>query len=79
MGDGTEPIEDDEYLYRRIPLAYFDVNQGDEPSPHAFHPRQYDETGISVFRARYTTTAPTTLVLAGISGRLGGGGGPLRR
>lgn len=53
MGDQAEPIEDDEDLYRRIPLQYFDPRQGREPSPHAFHPGKHDETGISLFRARY--------------------------
>jgi len=55
MGDGTEPIEDDEYLYRRVSLPYFDRTQGGEPSPWAFRPRKYDITGISLFRAKYTT------------------------
>jgi len=55
MGDGAEPIEDDECLYRRVRLDYYDPKQADEPSPLAFHPRDYDQTGISVFRAKYTT------------------------
>lgn len=55
MGDGVEPIEDDECLYRRVSLDYYDPDQADEPSPLAFHPRAYDQTGISVFRAKYTT------------------------
>jgi len=57
MGDGTEPIDDDEYLYRRIPIGteYFDPGKSGKPSPWAFHPRKYDETGISVSRAKYVT------------------------
>ena len=55
MDDGTEPIEDEEYLYRRIVFKYFDPDQGEEPSPQAFHPRSYDKTGLSVFRAKYVT------------------------
>ncbi len=55
MGDGSEPIENDEYLYRRILLQYYDPSQGSEPSPNAFHPRDYDKTEISVFRAKYVT------------------------
>ncbi|MDY7009862.1 MAG: hypothetical protein SVV80_03830 [Planctomycetota bacterium] len=55
MGDGSEPMEDDEYLYRRILLQYFNPSQGSEPSPKAFRPRKHDETGLSVFRAKYVT------------------------
>ena len=57
MGDGSEPIENDEHLYRRIPVQpqYYDPSQGPEPSPLAFHPRKDDKTGISVFRAKYVT------------------------
>ena len=53
MGEGEEPIEDDEYLYRRIVLKYFNPGEGQEPSPWAFRPRDYDQTGISIFRAKY--------------------------
>ena len=56
MGDETEPIEDDELLYRRIDLPeYYDPQEGPDLSPHAFHPRQHDRTGISFYRARYFT------------------------
>ena len=55
MGDGTEPIEDDELLYRRIQLVHFAPEQSEEPSPQAFHPGKRDETGLSLFRAKYTT------------------------
>lgn len=55
MGDGAEPIEDDELLYRRVVLEYFNGGKGEEPSPEAFSPRTYDKTGISLFRAKYTT------------------------
>ena len=55
MADGTEPVDDHETLYRRIMLEHFDPDQGLEPSPKAFHPRKYDQTGLSVFRAKYAT------------------------
>ena len=50
--DGTEPVADDERLYRRIPVSmgWYD-DQG--LSPEAFRPRRDEETGISVFRAKY--------------------------
>jgi hypothetical protein len=53
MGDGTEPVGDDEYLYRRIPLVF--GPEGQQPSPKAFRPRESDKTGISFFRAKYTS------------------------
>ena len=53
MGDGTEPIDDDELLYRRVPLPYFDASSDPKPTPQAFSPREDDTTGLSVSRARY--------------------------
>ena len=52
MPDGTEPITDDELLYRRIPVSkrWYDA-QG--LSPEAFDPLETDTTGISVSRAKY--------------------------
>jgi hypothetical protein len=69
MGDGTEPIEDDELLYRRIPqqLPYYDPSEGSKPGPKAFRPRKDDKTGISVFRAKYTT--PKQVAMDGCSER----------
>jgi len=55
MADGTEPIEDEEYLYRRVQIAHFDPAIETKPSPMAFHPRRYDAAGISVWRAKYRT------------------------
>jgi hypothetical protein len=52
MPDGTEPITDDELLYRRIPVSkrWYDA---DGVSPEAFDPRPNETTGISVSRAKY--------------------------
>jgi hypothetical protein len=52
MSVGTEPIADDEVLYRRIPVSkgWYDA-QG--VSPEAFDPRKDETTGISIFRAKY--------------------------
>lgn len=50
--DGTEPIGDDEVLYRRIPVSrgWYDPIISDKPSPEAFGPRKEDTTGISLSR-----------------------------
>jgi hypothetical protein len=55
MADGTEPITDDELLYRRIPVSPGWYNPGSSlpPSPLAFRPRMSDLTGLSVHRAKY--------------------------
>lgn len=52
---GEEPITDEEILYRRIPVSqnYYDPATKDL-SPEAFHPRSFDDTGISVYRKKYT-------------------------
>lgn len=57
MSDGTEPITDDEILYRRIPERpdYFDAENDARASPLAFKPREDDTTGLSVYRAKYGT------------------------
>ena len=53
VGDGTEPIEDDEILYRRIVLDQYSDEGG--LTRLAFKSWPYDKTGLSVFRAKYTT------------------------
>ena len=57
MLDGTEPIADGEELYRRIPISnnWYDPATDSRPSPKAFRPHRADETGLSVFRAKYNT------------------------
>jgi hypothetical protein len=51
--DGTEPIADDELVYRRIPVSqgWFDSSLDSKPHPNAFRPRADDMTGLSVLRA----------------------------
>lgn len=55
MPDGTEAIEDDEILYRRIPVSQNLYNPDQDPplSPVAFGPRKYDVDGISLSRGKY--------------------------
>jgi hypothetical protein len=53
--DGTEPIDDDEFLYRRIPVSqnWYDPTVDSRPSPEAFRPTQFDNTGLSLSRNIY--------------------------
>ena len=53
--DGTEPIGDDEILYRRIPKSqgWYDPDKDPSISPQAFKPNKNDETGISISREKY--------------------------
>lgn len=57
MLDGTEAIEDDELLYRRIPASQNWYNPDQDPplSPEAFKPTKYDDDGISFSRAKYSS------------------------
>ena len=52
---GTEPVEDNERLYRRVPIhpRYFDPAVDPQPTPFAFRPREEDTTGLSLSRAKY--------------------------
>lgn len=52
--DGTEPVADDELLYRRIPVSKGWYHESGL-SPDAFYPRPDEETGISITRAKYKT------------------------
>ena len=53
--DGTEPIDDEELLYRRIPASqdWYDPSKEPNLAVPAFRPRKYDTTGISLSRAKY--------------------------
>lgn len=50
--DGTEPVEKNELLFRRIPVSmgWCDENG---VSPEAFDPRPDDTSGISLYREKY--------------------------
>jgi hypothetical protein len=50
--DGTEPIADDELLYRRIPVSqgWYDAAIDPKPLLQAFRARLDDVTGLSVVR-----------------------------
>ena len=53
MADGTEPIDDDELLYRRVPIVHFNQSNDPKPTPEAFRPHANDTTGLSIYRAKY--------------------------
>ncbi len=57
--DEHEPVEESEFVYRRIPRAYFKAGL---PAPilrEAFRPSANDTTGLSVFRARFAQPLDT--------------------
>jgi hypothetical protein len=57
VANGTEPISDDELLYRRIPVSqgWYNPDMTHPLSPKAFRPQRHDLTGLSVSRAKYRT------------------------
>jgi hypothetical protein len=63
MQDELQPIEDSEFVYRRIPQKYYDPDLPVPIPAVAFRPNPIDTTGISMFRARFLTPAET---LAGV-------------
>jgi len=59
ISDGTEPVADDELLFRRVPVSqgWYDPQIAPHPSPEAFKPTRNDVTGLSVYRAKYKSVA----------------------
>jgi hypothetical protein len=53
--DENEPVEESEFIYRRIHVTYYDAALSVSVQPEAFRPTRSDLTGISVFRARFAT------------------------
>lgn len=66
---GTEPVADDELLYRRIPVSqrWYDPQVDPCPSPEAFRPTPNDATGLSVYRGKYKTVEEAARGLEGKS------------
>lgn len=53
-GDGTEPVEPDESILRRVLASSMEGPRRDRISPRAFRPRlEKDPDGLSFFRERY--------------------------
>lgn len=62
--DGSEPIDDAEVLYRRIPDSKGWYDAGSPPSslsPDAFRPTENDTTGLSLSRAKYKSVEDAAL------------------
>lgn len=53
LSDGTEPIDDDEILYRRVPSREEQWVEHDRPTKLVFRPREDDTAGLSATRAKY--------------------------
>ena len=55
--DGTEPILDDEILYRRVPVSmeWYDREKNPPLNYFAFCPTKNDKTRLSVYRGKYKT------------------------
>jgi hypothetical protein len=57
--DELQPVDDSEFVYRRILQRFYDPELPVPIPPLAFRPNQNDTTGISVFRARFVEPADT--------------------
>ncbi len=55
--DGTEPLDDSEVLYRRVPVlrGWYTADLTPSLSPEAFGPRDDEPEGISLARAKHRT------------------------
>ncbi len=57
--DEHDPVQDGEFVYRRIHRNFFDASVAPPIRREAFRPSQNDDTGLSVFRAVFVQ--PDTL------------------
>ncbi len=64
---GSEPVQDDEILYRRTPATtnWYDPSRTPPLEPEAFRPNRNDDTGISLSRAKYKTAEQAAVGRAG--------------
>lgn len=53
LNDGLSPLSDDEVLYRRIPLDFYDRESSNPPYRDSFRPSPRDTNGLSLFRAKH--------------------------
>jgi hypothetical protein len=53
--DETDPVADDEQVYRRIHIQYFRSDSAISVQRGAFHPTEADDTGISIYRASFVS------------------------
>lgn len=62
---GTEPVADEELLFRRVPGLWY---QASDLSLEAFHPhKDRDKTGLSLVRAKYKTIEEASVGRSGKS------------
>jgi len=57
--DERQPVEDSEFVYRRIHRSFFDPTVPIPIRMAAFRPNENDTTGLSVFRARFVQPPDT--------------------
>jgi hypothetical protein len=57
--DEKDPVDDNEFVYRRIHPIFFDPALPIPVQGQAFRPNQNDTTGLSVFRATFAQPADT--------------------
>lgn len=59
----SDPIHDEEILYRRIPVSmkWYTPDENPPLSPYAFRPTKRDVTGLSVYRQKYKNIAEAAL------------------
>lgn len=71
MPDGTEPVDREEMIYRRVldRSNYFNAARSRPLSPKAFKPMQQDTDGISVTRAKYVQNDPAAGAALGDAGK----------
>ncbi len=62
--DGTDPIAEDEILYRNIPArsGWYDPSNAPPLKDEAFTPKRHDPTGISLWRQKYKNTCEDAAV-----------------
>lgn len=59
MEDQHIPVEEGEFVYRRVHRSFYDENLALPIQPTAFRPNQNDMTGLSVFRSRFVAAQDT--------------------
>ena len=57
--DEHAPVDESEFVYRRIPRAYYDASLPIPIQREAFRPTANDTTGLSVFRAQFAQPLDT--------------------
>jgi len=64
MNEQLLPVEDSEFVYRRIHRSFYDPSLSVPIQLAAFRPNERDTTGLSVFRARFVQPGETLSSIA---------------